>query len=100
VLALPREGGAKAEFLLETDASTSQVGFILMQRQIDGQVHPIGFWSRKLHAAGLDYSVRLWLLYGPSNCYSRTYRVILLTSNRTTVHAKPYCVKCRRTDVF
>jgi RNase H-like domain found in reverse transcriptase/Reverse transcriptase (RNA-dependent DNA polymerase) len=56
VLAFPREGGAKAEFLLQTDASTSQVGFILMQRQIDGQMHQIGFWSRKLHAAGLDYS--------------------------------------------
>jgi hypothetical protein len=45
-------------------------------------------------------SVRHWILYGTSNCYGHTYRVILSTSNRTTVHAKPYFVKCHRIDVL
>jgi RNase H-like domain found in reverse transcriptase len=27
-----------------------------MQRQVDGQMHPSGFWSRKLYAAELDYN--------------------------------------------
>jgi hypothetical protein len=56
VLALPREGGAGSEFLLQTDASQGQIGCVLLQRQTEGEFKPLGFWSRKLEKAELNYS--------------------------------------------
>jgi hypothetical protein len=69
VIALPREGGVGAEFLLQTDVSQAQVGCVLLLRQTEGEFKPIGFWSRKLEKAELIYSamsVKRWLSLGRS----------------------------------
>jgi RNase H-like domain found in reverse transcriptase len=53
VLALPQ---AKRSFVLEADASASQLGVQLLQEQLDSTFRPIGFWSRQCNAAEFNYS--------------------------------------------
>ena len=53
VLALPNKEG---EYVLETDASASQLGVQLLQLQPDGSSRPLGFWSRNCNPAELNYS--------------------------------------------
>ena len=53
ILALPREG---YPYTLDTDASERQLGCCLLQRQPDGTLHPIGYWSRTLTSAEKNYS--------------------------------------------
>jgi RNase H-like domain found in reverse transcriptase len=43
VLALPKREGS---FVLEADASATQLGVVLLQQQEDGKFKPIGHWSR------------------------------------------------------
>ena len=42
-------------FILQTDASSSGIGAVLMQ-EIDGFKRPVLFWSRKLKAAEINYA--------------------------------------------
>jgi transposase InsO family protein len=53
VLALPK---SKGMFVLETDASASQLGVQLLQEQDDSTWRPIGFWSRQCNSAESNYS--------------------------------------------
>jgi RNase H-like domain found in reverse transcriptase/Reverse transcriptase (RNA-dependent DNA polymerase) len=53
VLALPNKDGA---YVLETDASASQLGVQLLQAQSDGSYRPSGFLSRNCNPAELNYS--------------------------------------------
>ena len=53
ILALPKEG---RPYTLDTDASSYQVGCCLLQRQPDGTLHPVGYWSRVLTSAEKNYS--------------------------------------------
>jgi RNase H-like domain found in reverse transcriptase/Reverse transcriptase (RNA-dependent DNA polymerase) len=52
VLALPRQG---CTYVLDTDASGGQVGCVLQQEQ-DGQLRPLGYWSKTLSSAEENYS--------------------------------------------
>lgn len=53
VLALPRKTG---KFLVDTDASATQLGAVLIQEQPDGTYRPVGCWSRILKGAERNYS--------------------------------------------
>ncbi len=44
-------------FIVETDASDFALGAILFQFGIDGLLHPIAFYSRKLTSAKINYQV-------------------------------------------
>jgi len=44
-------------FIVETDASNFALGAILFQFGIDGLLHPIAFYSRKLTSAEINYQV-------------------------------------------
>ena len=52
VLALPKKGG---RYVLDTDASGGQVGCVLQQEQ-EGELRPLGYWSKTLNAAEENYS--------------------------------------------
>ena len=52
ILALPR---AEGRSLLDTDASATQLGCFLRQMQPDGSTLPLGYWSRTLKFAELNY---------------------------------------------
>lgn len=52
-LALPR---SDRPFVIDTDASQHQLGAVLQQRDDEGKLRPIGFWSRVLTAAEQNYS--------------------------------------------
>ena len=52
VLALPRATG---QFTIDTDACDYQVGCVLLQRQDDDSLRPIGYWSRTLNPAETRY---------------------------------------------
>jgi len=43
-------------FIVETDASDFALGAILSQFGIDGLLHPIAFYSRKLTSAEINYT--------------------------------------------
>jgi len=53
VLALPRRG---APFVIDVDACDTQLGCALLQEQPDGELKPVGFYSRALEAAERNYS--------------------------------------------
>jgi transposase InsO family protein len=53
ILALPRLEGM---FTLDTDASDTQLGCCLLQKQPDGKDLPVGYWSRGLTPAERNYS--------------------------------------------
>jgi transposase InsO family protein len=53
VLALPNSRG---KYILETDASASQLGVQLLQEQDDATLRPVGFWSRQCNSAEKNYS--------------------------------------------
>jgi transposase InsO family protein len=53
VLALPNATGL---YVLEADASASQLGVQLLQEQSDKSFRPIGFWSRQCNQAECNYS--------------------------------------------
>ncbi len=44
-------------FIVETDTSNFALGAILSQFGIDGLLHPIAFYSRKLTSAKINYQV-------------------------------------------
>ncbi len=44
-------------FIVETDASDFALGAILFQFGLDGLLHPIAFYSRKLTSAEINYQV-------------------------------------------
>uniref|UniRef100_A0A8H7N3N8 Reverse transcriptase RNase H-like domain-containing protein n=1 Tax=Bionectria ochroleuca TaxID=29856 RepID=A0A8H7N3N8_BIOOC len=45
------------EVELETDASDYAIGVQLSQRDDDGVLHPVVFFSKKLHGAELNYPI-------------------------------------------
>jgi RNase H-like domain found in reverse transcriptase len=53
ILSLPRSSGL---YVLEADASSSQLGDQLLQEQPDKTFRPIGFWSRQCNQAERNYS--------------------------------------------
>jgi hypothetical protein len=69
VLALPNKDGA---YVLETDASASQLGVQLLQAQLDGSYRPLGFWSRNCNPAEFNYSPTkreaLAIVWGVKKC--------------------------------
>lgn len=54
VLALPRLEG---EYIVDVDASYSQLGCSLLQKQPDGEYHPVGYYSRALEERERNYCV-------------------------------------------
>ena len=44
-------------FVMYTDASPFGLGAVLMQKDLDGLLHPIEFWSRKLQNAERNYTI-------------------------------------------
>ena len=69
VLALPQKG---LRYSLDTDASKCQIGCALFQTHGSGERKPLGFWSRSMKPAELNYSVTeqecLAVIYGISTC--------------------------------
>lgn len=53
VLALPKRTG---QYIVDTDASATQIGCVLLQDQGDGAYKPVGYWSRVLTPAECNYS--------------------------------------------
>lgn len=53
ILALPKRTG---HYIVDTDASATQVGCVLLQDQGDGAYLPVGHWSRVLTSAERNYS--------------------------------------------
>ena len=53
VLALPRKDHA---YVLDVDASDLQLGCCLQQKDDEGRLHPIGYWSRTLNPPEKNYS--------------------------------------------
>ena len=47
---------ARRSCTLETDASDIGIGAVLSQRQLDGELHPVAYFSRKLDQAERNYS--------------------------------------------
>ena len=45
------------QLVVETDASDYAIAGILSQYEPDGEIHPLAFYSRTLHAAELNYDV-------------------------------------------
>jgi hypothetical protein len=43
--------------ILETDASDGAIAGILSQRDQEGVLHPVAYWSRKMQAAELNYDI-------------------------------------------
>ena len=54
VLSLPRRG---LRYSIDTDSSQYQIGCALFQTHEDGVRRPLGFWSRKMAPAELNYTV-------------------------------------------
>ena len=52
-LSLPRDG---RQYVIDTDASDQQIGCVLQQPDDEGELHPLGYWSRQLNAAEVNYS--------------------------------------------
>jgi hypothetical protein len=48
---------ATQEFTLETDASDFAISGILSQRQNDGELHPVAYYSRKMEPAERNYEI-------------------------------------------
>jgi hypothetical protein len=48
---------ATQEFTLETDASDFAISGILSQRQADGELHPVAYYSRKMDPAERNYEI-------------------------------------------
>ena len=46
-----------AQFHMETDASNYTYGTVLLQKQADGQHHPIGFLSKSMNPAERNYGI-------------------------------------------
>lgn len=69
ILALPHREGA---YTLDTDASASQVGAVLLQQQPDGTTRPVGYWSRSLSPAERNYSTT------ERECLAVVWSVLLL----------------------
>ena len=46
----------KQEWILDVDASDTAIGAVLSQKQEDGEVRPVYFWSRQLGKAERNYS--------------------------------------------
>ena len=69
ILAIPKKG---LRYSLDTDASNYQVGCALFQTHPDGVRRPIGFWSRKMNDAEMNYSASerecLAVIYGITTC--------------------------------
>ena len=83
ILALPREGHP---YTLDTDASAYQVGCCLLQEQPDGNLLPVGYWSRSLTPAEKNYSST------EKECLAIVW---------ATLHLRPYLERSRftiRTD--
>jgi RNase H-like domain found in reverse transcriptase/Integrase zinc binding domain len=53
-LALPKQG---LEYVLDTDATASQLSVCLQQRDEHGLQHPIGYWSRQLSPTERRYHI-------------------------------------------
>jgi RNase H-like domain found in reverse transcriptase len=53
-LALPKQG---LEYVLDTDATESQLYACLQQRDEHGVLHPIGYWSRPLSPTESRYQI-------------------------------------------
>lgn len=47
----------KQRTILETDTSDYALGAVLLQFNKDGVLHPVGFASRKMHPAELNYPI-------------------------------------------
>ena len=45
------------KFIVETDASGYAIGGVLLQEGTDDQLHPIGYYSRSLNAAEMNYDI-------------------------------------------
>ena len=45
------------QLVVETDTSDYAIAGILSQYKLDGEIHPLAFYSRMLHAAELNYDV-------------------------------------------
>ena len=45
------------QLVIETDASDYAIAGILSQYKLDGEIHPLAFYSCMLHAAELNYDV-------------------------------------------
>ena len=52
-----RDADPEKAFEVETDASDYALGGQLGQRDADGQLHPIAFYSKKLHGPELNYQI-------------------------------------------
>jgi RNase H-like domain found in reverse transcriptase/Reverse transcriptase (RNA-dependent DNA polymerase) len=52
-LSLPRDG---RQYVIDTDASDQQIGCVLQQADDAGELKPLGYWSRQLNAAEINYS--------------------------------------------
>jgi hypothetical protein len=52
-LSLPRDG---LQYVIDTDASDQKFGCVLQQADDAGELKPLGYWSRQLKAAEIDYS--------------------------------------------
>lgn len=46
----------KGQYTVDTDASATQVGCVLLQEQPEGGLKPVGYWSRPLSQAEWNYS--------------------------------------------
>lgn len=45
------------QFIVEVDASSTGVGMVMSQWEVDGKVHPCAFFSRWLSSGELNYDV-------------------------------------------
>jgi hypothetical protein len=81
-------------FIVETDASDFALGAILSQFGIDGLLHPIAFYSRKLTSAEINYQV-----YDKELLAIITFDQqdgLLLRNNLIYVPKGPICLKILR----
>ena len=69
-------------FLLETDASDYAIAGVLSQSQDDGTLHPVGFFSRKLTPAEINYEIHDKELLAIIACF-KEWRHLLMGAQHT-----------------
>ena len=72
-------------FLLETDASDYAISGVLSQTQPDGSLHPVGFFSRKLTPAEINYDIHDKELLAIITCFKEWRHHLLGAQHQISV---------------
>lgn len=73
-------------FIVECDASNFAVGSILSQKDEEGKLHPVAYYSRSLHDAELNYSITEKELLAIRSAFITWRHLLLGAKHKITVY--------------